>query len=145
MMIRLETSKRTGIYNNQLADIPEFDRKWASQIPTKYPGVRQRTDMSVNYNCHGLTFASRRSRVTDTPDIYRILADDRWIEVTAITTLMGGDVVIYFDDDGDANHSGIVIAYEPGTSPVICSKWGNCGEYVHLVSDHPPFYGPITK
>jgi hypothetical protein len=145
MIIRLETSKRTGIRNSQGSEISDFNRNWNAEIQKRHPHVTARTDMSALYNCHGLTFACRRTRVDDTRDILRILQDDSWVEVH-VRDVLPGDIVVYFSEEGEANHSGIVISCEPDLHlPIICSKWNVAGEYIHNLSDCPDIYGPDKK
>ncbi len=143
-MIRLETSKRNGIDNTQSFDISAFERNWSAEIPKKYPKAKQRTEMSALYNCHGLTFASRRTRITEHRSIERILTDDNWDQI-GLKEILPGDVVIYYSEEGDRNHSGIILECNELGIPTICSKWGNAGEYIHLLTDHPPFYGPNKR
>jgi len=140
-MIRLETSKRTGIANSQVPEISHYERNLNERVARLFPGIKQRTEMSPMYNCHGMTFASRRTRVFDPLAVQRILADDEWIEIE-LKDVLPGDVVIYFDEEGDANHSGIVV----GTEPLICSKWGSAGEFIHPLDQVPRNqYGPVKK
>jgi hypothetical protein len=143
-MIRVETSKRTGIDNIQVMDVSAFERNWSVDIPKRYPRATQRTEMSPLYNCHGLTFASRRTRITDNDGIQRILADDMWTEIKEIEVLPG-DIVIYYSEEGDPNHSGVIVDVGALKVPTICSKWGTAGEFTHLLNYCPDFYGPITK
>jgi len=143
-MIRLETSKRSGIDNLQIFDISAFERNWNARIPKLHPRAEQRTAASPIYNCHGLTFACRRTRVTEAGSIKRILQDDSWTEVLMADSLPG-DIVIYYSDDGDPNHSGIVLEKNNLGIPKICSKWGSAGEFNHLLTDHPSIYGPTAR
>jgi len=146
MNIRVETSKRTGIANEKGVEISAFERNWSAELERRFPNAKRRTDLSASYNCHGLTFASRRTHIFDSPSVNRILSDDDWKEVQP-ADILPGDIVIYSSDDGDANHSGVVVG-EVGEGirlPLICSKWGNAGEFLHLVNDCPTLYGPITK
>jgi len=64
-MIRLQTSLGRDIPNVQASEISAFERNWAADLPRKYVNVRFRRDLSAAYNCHGLTFASRRTRITE--------------------------------------------------------------------------------
>ena len=62
-----------------------------------------------------------------------------------------GDIVVYFDNDGNQEHSGIVVGqqsltdlssstqtgFPPRQIPQIWSKWGKGNEMVHLVGDCP--------
>jgi hypothetical protein len=144
-MIRVETSKRTGIDNYQGNELSAFDRNWARDLKKKYPNATPRTVASPVYNCHGLTFASRRSRILKWAELQKILDDDRY-DVVQIANLKPGDIVIYFDETGDANHSGFVVEYDPPLLlPIICSKWGTAGEFVHALNHCPSAYGPDYK
>lgn len=145
MAIRLETSKRRGIDNHQDTEISEKDLRWFRQLSQLHPNAIPRTKPSPLFNCHGLTFASRRTKVLDLPNILRALEDDEWRE-TQMKDVLPGDIVVYFDDEGDANHSGIVVQYSPDILvPIICSKWGYGAEYIHKLSDVPNVYGPKTR
>jgi hypothetical protein len=136
-MIRLETAKRTGIDNFQLFDVSAFERNWSARIPQDFPDVVQRTEMSSIYNCHGLTFASRRTRIIDLRAVQQILSDDNWVEVSDMNSILPGDIVVYSSEEGEPNHSGIVVEMLNLNVPKICSKWGSAGEYIHLLSDCP--------
>ena len=142
-MIRLETSLGQGIDNHQGDTLSAFHLNWSKTIGKSYPLATKRTDVSPRYNCHGLTFANHRTRIEKRSGIERILADDGYKEVD-IKSLLAGDIVIYFSDEGDPNHSGIVV---DGSSlaPVICSKWGCAGEFIHTLRYCPPIYGPQVK
>ena len=145
MTIRIETSKRRGIVNKQGTDVSKFERNWDAEISNLFPNATRRTEVSATYNCHGLTFACRRSRIPSSTSVRCILADDQWDEVT-ITDVKAGDIVVYVSSDGDVNHSGLVVGkHEDLNLPVICSKWGSAGEFVHLLNDCPPIYGPDNK
>jgi hypothetical protein len=146
MTIRLETSKRTGIRNVQGSDISAFHRRLYSEIHKSYSLAKARTDMSAVYNCHGLTFASRRTRIEDTQDILKILQDDRWEKIDNIKDVLPGDIVVYFSQEGEANHSGIIVGYEETLHlPIVCSKWNVGSEYVHSLAYCPEIYGPDKR
>jgi len=85
------------------------------------------------YNCHGLTFGSRRTNLEDI-EVNKILEEDCYEEVTG-DQVIEGDVAIYIAYDG-VIHSGIVIKIIEGEGinikkPLILSKWGIMGEFVH--------------
>jgi hypothetical protein len=141
MSIKTETSKRTGIPNHQDPEISTFHLNWSKQLDKKHPMANRRTEPSAVYNCHGLTFASRRTRIEKSTAIQMILKDDIYKELS-MKEVKPGDVVIYYSDAGDPSHSGIVVeAGKDLVVPIICSKWGNAGEFVHGLSDCPPLYG----
>jgi len=144
MIIRVETSRRTGIDNVQEFELSSYERNWSAEIPKKYPHAVQRTAPSPLYNCHGLTFASRRTRVTESYSVHQIIGDDKWTEID-IKDALPGDIVIYFSSDGDASHSGVITEILNLGIPRIFSKWGSAGEYVHLLNDCPSFYGTEKK
>jgi hypothetical protein len=120
--VRVETSKKRGIDNHQDAEVTDLHRRWFRRLSTLHPNAIARTEPSPLFNCHGLTFASRRTKILDRRNILRILEDDAWREIEMSQSL-AGDVVIYFDDEGDPNHSGIIVG-DPGNSliPRVCSK-----------------------
>jgi hypothetical protein len=96
-----------------------------------HPATRRREATGV-YNCHGMTFANRRTGVYEGPDIERIIVDDGY-KIIDRSKVMPGDVILYFEGT-IISHSGIVIFMEQvGQSrvPFILSKWGNAGEYIH--------------
>lgn len=90
-----------------------------------------------------MTFACRRTLIESPREIQLILEDDAYREILQ-KDVLAGDVVLYCDENGDANHSGIVVWYEhlKDIAPIICSKWGKFGEYIHGLYDVPNVYGP---
>jgi hypothetical protein len=49
---------------------------------------------------------------------------------------MIGDTVVYVDDQGDIIHSGVIIEVLQLGAKVL-SKWGDCHEVIHGLSDCP--------
>src|SRR5262245_13590387 len=142
MAIRLETSARSGIANFQTTQISAFHLNWSKDIAKQHPQARPRTPPSPTYNCHGLTFASRRTSIERSAGIRTILLDDQYHEIP-MTDVLPGDIVLYRSQEGDLNHSGVVVEYGAHVLvPVICSKWGSAGEFVHGLNDCPGLYGP---
>jgi len=95
--------------------------------------IRLRTKPSAIYNCHGMTFASRRCFIGEPQEVSKILNEDDYIEIKNIAHVLPGDVIIYYATDGDLQHSGTVIQ-EPKTPfyiPLIISKWGSYSEVIH--------------
>ncbi len=54
------------------------------------------------YNCHGLTFAARRTWIHEPSELLKILEDDDYEEVT--NGILPGDIAIYIHE-GDAGLS----------------------------------------
>lgn len=82
------------------------------------------------YNCHGLTFASRRTAI-EGPAVEKILRDDEYTEVQ-IDKVLIGDIVVYRRGP-DVLHSGIMVRGFPEL--LVLSKWGSAHEVVHGVDD----------
>jgi hypothetical protein len=145
MAIRLETSKRTGINNYQGTDISSIHLNWAKDLRKTFPQAIPRTSPSPLYNCHGLTFASRRTRIEKSIDVQTILSDDNYKEME-MKDVLPGDIVLYYSDNGDPSHSGVVVEYKtPLLVPIIYSKWGNAGEFIHPLRHCPDLYGVNYK
>jgi hypothetical protein len=94
------------------------------------------------YNCHGLTFGSRRTQVTHS--VLPILDDDGFDPIPE-KEARAGDIVIYSNVRGEVIHSGFVVARQSveilmGTRsviPIIWSKWGKGYEMIHTVGECP--------
>lgn len=102
---------------------------------TKYrDAIHRPVGPSRKYNCHGLTFASRRTWIHEAQEVRKILSDDEYEKIAPPEVIMPGDIAVYFKD-GDIEHSGIVVGISPGELrvPIILSKWGACHEVVHRV------------
>jgi hypothetical protein len=102
----------------------------------KFLTATMRSENTDQYNCHGLVFASRRTNIDDSNEVKKILDKDKYMEIESHKVLPG-DIIIYYAEDGDAEHSGIVIS-EPDPNfhiPKIISKWGLLEEYIHMAND----------
>jgi len=140
MIIRLQTAAGRDIPNAQDTEISTYERNWGAELPHAHPDADVFPGMSPTYNCHGLTFASRRTKITDPDAIARILMDDRYDQIDR-REARPGDVIIY-SRDGEPTHSGIVVENEPDLFvPWIWSKWGNGPEVLHKYHDVHPVYG----
>lgn len=134
--LALETRRTSTIENNLDREglvagiefqIQDHKKKYQNSI-------HREVGPSSVYNCHGLTFASRRTWVDKATEIAKILEEDDYTQIP-FEKVLAGDVVVYFEE-GEAIHSGIVVGrHDPG--PVILSKWGKCHEVIHLYSECP--------
>lgn len=107
--IIVQTRLGNSIKNAQSETITFYEQKDFERIFRKWSGVVQfRCTPSAIYNCHGLTFASKRTRIYDDDDIRRILQEDLYQEIELKDTLPG-DIIVYFASDGAVDHSGIVV------------------------------------
>lgn len=133
--IRLETGKGRSIPNSQSHEISRSELGHFAQFEQKYLQVTFRTPPNPIYNCHGLTFASSRTSITESAALHTILGDDGYTEVH-VDEALPGDVVLYHTETGDIEHSAIVVSVEPQNAlrvPLVVSKWGKYREVVHWV------------
>lgn len=134
---------------NPIDNCQESDFCASQTIPdyrSKYKATTMRNAPNSCYNCHGMTFASSRTKVFD-ESIKMILDDDGYTEVTADEALPG-DVILYYNEKGEIYHSGIITT-RPSEGkygyPWVVSKWGMLNEVYHLAYDVPPLYQPVDK
>lgn len=131
--IELQTSLGKDIPNLQLTtESSLLMQKQISQLKSKYIGVIFKSAPSSLYNCHGMTFANRRTGIYEVENITAILEDDKYFQID-INNILAGDIVLYYSDNGDIEHSGIVVEIN-NTEPVdikILSKWGDAHETIH--------------
>lgn len=115
-------------------------QKWRNQYPR---ADHRRNAESSSYNCHGLTFANRRTGIDDPAAIRMILREDDYVKVDR-NDLLIGDTIVYIEA-GDISHSGVVVAVpiptpgiiDPLSGVRILSKWGEGQEVIHEVRDCP--------
>jgi hypothetical protein len=115
----------------ELMRVRDEMRRWKNAI--------HRSDVGPcrTFNCHGLTFGSRRAWIHDPVDVQRILDDDGYVEMQR-HKVMPGDIAI-FRNDGTIDHSGIVVEVQEIMGPRILSKWAALHEVIHY-----PYEGPYA-
>lgn len=108
----------------------------------KYPQGNlcyKRKEATSFYNCHALTFLSRRAWMVEDA-VNMVLQDDEYFPVDS-REVLPGDIILYYSN-GQINHSGIVVSRreenELVSRPWIVSKWAHAGEYVHRY-DYCPY------
>ena len=137
----LETRKKQPIANEMDMEPCNAGHNFYSEALKK-----QFTNQSIHrpvgptnaYNCHGLTFASRRTAIFDSNEVRKILADDEYTQVE-IKDVLPGDIVIWISNEvthGDIEHSGIVVERTQLNFKVL-SKWNALQEVIHFVNDCP--------
>jgi len=94
------------------------------------------------YNCHGLTFGSRRTSIEASNRMINLILDDDGFDEIQPRDVQEGDVVVYIDEDGEIQHSGIVVAMTQAdilglSVPKVWSKWGHAQEAVHHFQTSP--------
>lgn len=138
--IHLETSKKTKINNEQYSRITLFDmeiiQRHEYEFSSKFQG-----EPSPTYNCHDLTFASKRTGIYDDEEILKIIRDE-YQEVINEREVIIGDVIIYYDNNDKILHSGVVVKANNNNPHElvdirILSKVRNYKEIVHNVNSSP--------
>jgi hypothetical protein len=136
--IIVQTRAGGDVPNCQVRTITLFLRRQDEGTLKKHQVIAQRSGPTGMYNCHGLTFASRRTAIEETKEIARILLEDELDEVK-LRDVKPGDIVVYWDKTGDAEHSGIVVTNPDDQLgiPMVCSKWGGGSEVLHWLNRCP--------
>jgi len=143
-VIPLYTRLGTEIENHQDRDhTPDQVERSQALHRKKSPFVVERRPPTCQYNCHGLTFANRRTGIYNPPDVDTILKDDGLRRIRLSEEVQVGDVAVY-SDGTEVTHTGIVVEViqgEPEGSTLravkLLSKWGGSGEYIHLANEGP--------
>lgn len=141
--IRVDTSQGTHVENFQYFELSSFEMGQFSAFNKWLENTTERHPPTPRYNCHGMTFASRRTGIYEVDDIRLILEEDSYVEVDT-SDILAGDVIIYFDEDGDPEHSGLVV--EPPSNfgvPRVVSKWGKFSELIHWANRCPYTFGNV--
>jgi len=149
--IILQTRKGTGIPNTQSHEYSALELRQFPLIEKDHPQAKFYMTPIPSYNCHGFTFASRRTGIVDNQALQTILDEDGYTEV-GVDAVLPGDIILYYTGDGDIEHSGIVVS-EPDKDlkiPRVVSKWGKYKEVVHYANDSPyswtnPKYFRVTR
>lgn len=141
--LALASTEGNNIDNEQSWEVISQDDVRNDELLRRYgnhPQFKRRCrHLSPIYNCHGMTFASRRTAIIDNSTIEQILNEDKYTQIPT-EQVLPGDVILYVHEDGDIEHSGIVV--EPPTQqnlniPLVLSKWGRYLESVHLANRCP--------
>jgi len=138
--IRLQTRKGTDINNYQLhnIDITQYEVQMA-KLSQQYLGIILRPNTITGmYNCHGMTFASRRTGINTIS--MQLITEDDFIQI-ADNEVLPGDVVLYINDLGEIEHTGFITSVDlPNRSKfttMVLSKWGDGSEVIHAIFNCP--------
>lgn len=144
--IRLQTRKGTDINNYQLhnIDIKEYESQMA-KLSQKYLGIILRPDTITGiYNCHGMTFASRRTGI-NTIDKQLLIEDD--FKQISDNEVLPGDIALYINDLGEIEHTGFITSVDLQNRSkftiMVLSKWGDGSEVIHALFNCPYAKGDI--
>jgi len=145
MEIPLSTRLGTPIPNQQGAEIDPRRRPFFRQVLQARASLEVRSPETGQYNCHGLVFASRRTRILDPPLIELILHEDGYRRIDENHAVVG-DIVIY-RYQGEITHAAVVTEVRdfghgrPSFVFKVLSKWGDHAEYFHHPADVPTHFG----
>lgn len=135
--IILQTREGTAIPNSQSHEISPFEANQFRDCEKTHPYAKFRPPPNPIYNCHGLVFASRRTGIQRSDILHTVLDDDGYTEIVR-DKVLPGDIILYYGEDGDIEHSGIVITKPDDVQlkiPQVVSKWGKYKEVVHSAND----------
>ena len=136
--IVLQTRQGNAIPNSQSHEITPSETTQFRDCEKTHPYAKFRSPPNPIYNCHGLVFASKRTGIHRSDVFQTILDDDGYTEIER-EDVLPGDVALYYNEDGDIEHSAIVTS-EPDKNlkiPQVVSKWGRYKEAVHAANDCP--------
>jgi hypothetical protein len=135
--LALETRRKRSIPNEMNRIIPDAGLSFQVEHHKRdYPSATHRNvGPCRTFNCHGLTFASRRTWLHGTYEIQMILDDDDYILIS-VELATAGDIIIY-RKNSVIEHSGIVVQSFDFGDKLVLSKWGPCQEVIHKVRDCP--------
>ncbi len=133
LVLQSRTGSEVENYFDDRKPAPGIDFA-SSDARRTYRSARHRpTKPSSRYNCHGLTFAGRRTAIERPEEVERIIREDGYVQVPRAEVL-AGDVVLYYEN-GMPEHSGIVTEVLALGSMWVLSKWGDLHEAVHQPHD----------
>jgi hypothetical protein len=145
--IVVQTATGRDIDNSQQDEIAQVDINIHADLAKKAFKSEYHGEASAMYNCHGLTFASRRTGIFTDGVVEMILAEE-YQEIKEHKHAHVGDIVVWIDNDGQITHSAFIVKIEPekitpGVFPKIrvLSKTRIFKEICHDIHDSPPAYG----
>ena len=134
--LKLQTRMQHDIDNclDRTSPIPGMQQQ-IDDYRRQYNAARHRPGGPCpSYNCHGLTFGTRRTAITNSAEVVQTLKDDDYAQIQR-PDVVPGDIAVYFKD-GDVEHSGIVVETRK-LGPLIVSKWGGLHEGIHNLGECP--------
>lgn len=142
--IALDTRQRVPIQNVQCFSISLLHKKTNNDLKATYKNRNVfRTEPNPIYNCHGQTFASRRTAIDIATEVDKILEHDGYNQISR-DEVCAGDIVIYRRNNGEVDHSGQIVHVSVQDilgrlqrKISVLSKWGVGSEVIHDERDCP--------
>ena len=129
------TDKGRGVQMMRSLDDPESvaeaEPTYIHSLGLDYQ-VIQTAPADVSYNCHGWVFNEGKGLISG-ESVDTILADNRYRIVPKPGV---GDLVVFRDSAGKVSHSALVRALLDDGGPLLESKWGVMGRYIHTLEHH---------
>lgn len=100
--------------------------------PLPYRAIRMSEADTIS-NCTGWVFTGAHAWI-QCRNVQAILDDNGYQPVKSV---QAGDLIIYRDESNEISHAGCVIALLDDGRPLIQSKWGHQGVFVHLPEGTP--------
>lgn len=113
-------------------ELEAFYRQTQGQVASLARFAMLKSEAQSHVNCHGWVFSGQH--IIKGEDVPTILKENNYETVTAPQL---NDLVIYKDESGLVVHTGQVCGFLGDDQPLIESKWGIAGTYVHLASEQP--------
>jgi hypothetical protein len=137
--LALDSAVGNPIDNGQYNEISSFEASQFNKLSetwSSHLGLRGKP--TARYNCHGMTFASRRTGIYEATVVKQVIVEDGYVVINA-NDVLPGDVIIYYSSDGDVEHSGIVVSKIDSQLyvPQVLSKWGKFSEIIHWANQCP--------
>ena len=132
--LQMQTARGVQIDNEQIDEISPFERNQFPQFERDFSFATEvRCEPTPRFNCHGMTFASRRTGIFESSTLKQILNEDGYEQIEK-DQVKAGDVIMYYGNDGDFEHSGLVVKPPTPNSlnvPTVRSKWAKYKELIH--------------
>ncbi|HRH48337.1 MAG TPA: hypothetical protein PLP23_06285 [Panacibacter sp.] len=148
--IVMQTMAKRPIKNKQIKNLnrnPLFNRT-IDLLKEEHICTERPNTITGIYNCHGMTFANRRTGIDEDSELNKIFQDDNYREIR-LDLLLCGDTALYIKQNGAYSHSGIVVSIPENLSEhnkieiKILSKWGDGFEAIHALYQCPYFESTI--
>lgn len=151
VVLALDSAEGKHVNNSQCNEpIPQATIKgFEARYKKLFPRIKDRPKTcTAAYNCHGLVFASKRTKIFDAAEVRALLDQDSYKKLKNEADVLPGDICLYVRN-GEIDHSAIVIELPQKGSvafiPLVLSKWGNWAEVIHLANDCEWAREPDTK
>jgi hypothetical protein len=148
------TERRTD-WQLPITELAEMQRQDMMLAMGSGPNPIPRRLPTRRYNCHSLSFASRRGWLEGESKLQLILGSEEIAQLNSTEEPLPGDIIAYQSKDLENQlyiaHTGVIVEVPHGVqcvqiiepavakSVLVISKWGQGGEYVHAVNRCPYF------